>query len=349
MLFLCLVLLFQSFHLACSEPFIGINIGELDDNHPPPHVTAQALESTCIEKVRLLEAEAEIMKALAKKKFSMVIGVDNSDIASLASDPQFAPDWVKEFVSPFYPITNISIITVGSEIMSRQEHHHLTQHIVPAMQNMQNALNKASLGGKIKVSTVNAMGVLADVNQPSAAKFKPEYDSTMQGLLKFLKENGSPFMINLYPYVSYQKDPKSETLEFCLFKSKSGRVDSATGLTYMNMYDSLLDGTRNALANMKYEDIEVVVSETGWPYKGDSSEVGPGLENAQSYVGNLVNHLKKMEGTPQFKGKSVDTYLFELYDENLKGGARSDRAYGIFKPDLTLTYNSGILKAKTPF
>lgn len=98
----------------------------------------------------------------------------------------------------------------------------------------------ASLGGKIKVSTVNAMGVLADVNQPSAAKFKPEYDSSMQGLLKFLKENSSPFMINLYPYVSYQKDPKPETLEFCLFKSKSGRVDPATGLTYMNMYDSLV-------------------------------------------------------------------------------------------------------------
>lgn len=97
---------------------------------------------------------------------------------------------------------------------------------------------------------------------------------------------------------------------------------------------------------MGHGDIEIVVSETGWPYKGGSTEVGPSMENAQSYIGNLVNHLKRNEGTPQVKGKSVDTYLYELYDENLKGGTLSDRAYGLFKPDLTLIYNSGILKGR---
>jgi hypothetical protein len=35
-------------------------------------------------------------------------------------------------------------------------------------------------------------------------------------------------------------------------------------------------------------------------------------------------------------GKSVDTYLFALYDEDLKPGPGSERSFGLFKTDLTM-------------
>ena len=43
-------------------------------------------------------------------------------------------------------------------------------------------------------------------------------------------------------------------------------------------------------------------------------------------------------------GKSVDTYIFALYDEDLKPGPASERAFGLFKTDLSMTYDVGLSK-----
>ena len=101
---------------------------------------------------------------------------------------------------------------------------------------------------------------------------------------------------------------------------------------------------RSALNAMGFKNVEIVVAETGWPYKGDSDEVGPGIENAKAYNGNLIAHLRSMGGTPLMPGKSVDTYLFAIYDEDLKPGPASERSFGLFKSDLTMIYDIGLSK-----
>ena len=88
-----------------------------------------------------------------------------------------------------------------------------------------------------------------------------------------------------------------------------------------------------------------MVAETGWPYKGDSNEVGTSIENAKAFNGNLIARLRSMVGTPLMPGKSIDTYLFALYDEDLKPGPTSERSFGLFKPDLTMTYDVGLAKS----
>lgn len=114
----------------------------------------------------------------------------------------------------------------------------LISQLLPAMQNMQNALNSASLGGKVKVSTVHAMSVLAQSDPPSSGLFIPSLQNTMKGILQFLKDHGSPFTINPYPFFAYQSDPRPETLAFCLFQPNAGRLDSGSGIKYMNMFDA---------------------------------------------------------------------------------------------------------------
>jgi len=114
----------------------------------------------------------------------------------------------------------------------------LISQLVPAMQNVQNALNAAQLGGKIKVSTVNAMSVLSQSDPPSSGAFNPANGDTMKQLLEFLKQTGSPFTINPYPFFAYQSDPRPDTLAFCLFQPNAGRVDSGTNIKYMNMFDA---------------------------------------------------------------------------------------------------------------
>lgn len=96
---------------------------------------------------------------------------------------------------------------------------------------------------------------------------------------------------------------------------------------------------------MSFKDVEIVIAETGWPYKGDANEVGPSIENAKAYNGNLVAHLRSMVGTPLMPGKSVDTYLFALFDEDLKPGPPSERSFGIYKPDLTMVYDIALSKS----
>lgn len=105
-----------------------------------------------------------------------------------------------------------------------------------------------------------------------------------------------------------------------------------------------VDAVRSALNAMGFKDIEIVVAETGWAYKGDPNEAGASVDNAKAYNGNLINHLRSKVGTPLMPGKSVDTYIFALYDENLKPGPGSERSFGLFKPDLSMTYDVGLSK-----
>ncbi|KAJ9135526.1 hypothetical protein P3X46_032704 [Hevea brasiliensis] len=342
-----LFFLFQAFFLlARSQSFIGINYGLVADNLPPPAATAKLLQSTAIQKVRLYGADPAVLKALANTGIGIVIGAGNGDIPALASDPNSATQWVNSNVLPYYPASNIILITIGNEVVLSGDQNLISQ-LLPAMQNMENALNAASLGGKIMVSTVHSMAVLSQSDPPSSGLFNPSYQDTMRGLLQFQRDNGSPLAINPYPFFAYQSDPRPETLAFCLFQPNSGRVDSGNGIKYMNMFDAQVDAVRSALNALGFKDIEILIAETGWPYRGDSNEVGPSIENARAYNGNLIAHLRSLVGTPLMPGKSVDTYLFAIYDEDLKPGPASERAFGLFKPDLSMTYDVGLSKSSS--
>jgi hypothetical protein len=111
------------------------------------------------------------------------------------------------------------------------------------------------------------------------------------------------------------------------------------------VFELQVDAVFSALNSIGFKNVEIVVAETGWPYKGDDNEIGPSIENAKAYNGNLIAHLRSMVGTPLMPGKSVDTYLFALYDEDLKPGPGSERSFGLFKPDLTMAYNVGLSKS----
>lgn len=222
---------------ADSQSFIGVNYGQVADNLPPPSATAKLLQSTSIEKVRLYGADPAIIKALANTGIGIVIGAANGDIPALASDPNFAKNWVNANAVPFYPASKIILITVGNEVMTSGDQGLINQ-MLPAIQNVQNALNSASLGGKIKVSTVHSMAVLRQSEPPSAGSFHPDFVPVLRGMLAFNNATGSPFAINPYPYFAYRSDPRPQTLAFCLFQPNSGRFDSNTKIKYMNMFDA---------------------------------------------------------------------------------------------------------------
>ncbi|WOL15388.1 glucan endo-1,3-beta-glucosidase 7 [Canna indica] len=330
--------------LAKSQSYIGVNYGEVADNLPPPDATVRLLKSTTISKVRLYGADPAILRALAGTNISVIIGAANGDIASLASDPSAAANWVSANVLPFVPATTISVVAVGNEAFSSGDAA-LASQLLPAMQNLYSALSAAAPSSGIKVSTVNIMSVLAQSDPPSSGAFHGDILPSLKGLLAFLQKTSAPFMINPYPYFAYQSDPRPETLAFCLFQPNAGRHDAGSGLTYMNMFDAQVDAVRSAMTAAGFPGVEIVVAETGWPYQGDQGEAGATVENARAYNGGLVSHLRSLAGSPKAPGKSVDTYIFALYDEDLKPGPTSERSFGLFRPDLTATYDAGLAKS----
>ncbi|CAL4938406.1 unnamed protein product [Urochloa decumbens] len=326
------------FHSATSQSFIGVNYGTIADNLPPAASTASLLMSTSIGKLRLYEPQAELVAALAGSNISILLGIPNGDVPSLANSPAAAASWVAANIPTTVPV---SAISVGNELLNSGDST-LPPLLLPAMQNLLAAL---PAGSTTKISTVHSMAVLSASDPPSSGAFHPDLAGSLDPVLDFLHANGAPFMINPYPYFAYASDTRPETLAFCLFQPNAGRVDAVSGLTYTNMFDAQLDAIRAALDAKGYNGVDIVIAETGWPYKGDADEAGATVENARAYNANLVAHLKSQVGTPRTPGKSVDTYIFALYDEDLKGGPESERSFGLYKTDLTANYDAGLAKS----
>lgn len=57
---------------------------------------------------------------------------------------------------------------------------------------------------------------------------------------------------------------------------------------------------------MGYTDIDVRISETGWPTKGDDDEPGANPMNAAIYNGNLLQRIAANRGTPLKPAVPID-------------------------------------------
>ncbi|KAH7314616.1 hypothetical protein KP509_21G010800 [Ceratopteris richardii] len=257
------------------------------------------------------------------------IGVHGS--ASLAMQ------WVKDNVVPYVPATKIVAIAAGNEVVGTHDKA-LIGHMVPAMQNLHEALSSLNLTAPIQVSSPFSLGILHSSVPPSSATFKKP--SLMAPFLSFLATTGSPFMANVYPFFAYTADPSPFTLDYALFNSSVGYTDPLTNLHYTGMFDAQLDAVYAAMAHMNFTNISIMVSETGWPSAGDPSQVGVNALNAQTYVNNLIKHVLSDKGTPLRPHQPLDAYIFSLFNEDLKPGPTSERHYGLFRTDFSPVYST---------
>nr|ABF97482.1 Glycosyl hydrolases family 17 protein [Oryza sativa Japonica Group] len=112
-----------------------------------------------------------ILHALRGTRIAVVL--DAPDVRSLASNDatnassSAAQAWVQANVRPYYPDVNIKYIAVGNEVKDGAD----KPKILPAMNNIRDALSAAGLGGHIKVSTAVEMSLVAGSPLPSGSAF----------------------------------------------------------------------------------------------------------------------------------------------------------------------------------
>lgn len=325
---------------------LGINYGQVGNNLPPPERVLELLRSLKVTKARIYDTNPQVLTAFANSNVELIVTVENDMLGQLR-DPQQAFQWVTTRIKPYFPATQITGIQVGNEILTDQDTT-LMSNLVPAMVGIHGALVQLGLDSYIQVSSPNSLAVLAQSYPPSAGTFKSDVYSVAYQFLQFLSTTKSPFWINAYPYFAYKDKSSQISLDYVLFNPNPGMVDPYTKLRYDNMLYAQVDAVIFAMARMGFEDIEVRVSETGWPSKGDPNEVGATLENAAAYNKNLLRRQLKNEGTPLRPTMRLEVYVFALFNEDMKPGPTSERNYGLFRPDGTMAYNVGISALSTP-
>ncbi|KAG0486719.1 hypothetical protein HPP92_008814 [Vanilla planifolia] len=319
---------------------VGINYGQIANNLPSPTRVADLLRSLNISRVKLYDADQNVLSAFLNTNVEFIVGIGNENLSNMM-DATIAQAWLEQHVLPYIPSARITCITVGNEVFSGNDTT-LMANLLPAMQSVHQALVSLGLDNQISVSTAHSLTVLGNSFPPSSGSFRSDLGEYIHGVLNFHSMTKSPFLINAYPYFAYKANPSSISLQYVLFEPNPGVIDPYTNLNYDNMLYAQVDAVYSAIKAMGHTDIDVRISETGWPSKGDPEEFGASPANAAAYNGNLLRRIAKNEGTPLMPSVPIDIYVFALFNENMKPGPTSERNYGLFYPDGSPVYNIGL-------
>ncbi|KAJ8753149.1 hypothetical protein K2173_017716 [Erythroxylum novogranatense] len=348
-LLLLLLLFFDRFAPLRAQPFIGtygINYGRIADNIPSPDKVVTLLRAAKIRNVRIYDADHSVLKAFSGTGLKLVVGLPNEYLKDMSSNESNAMSWVKENVQAFLPDTSVCGIAVGNEVLGGNNYE-LWGVLLGAMKNVYNSLKKLHLADVVQVTTAHSQAVFANSYPPSSCVFRDNVVQFMKPLLQFFNQIGSPFCLNAYPFLAYMSDPENIDINYALFQKTQGIYDEKTDLHYDNMLDAQIDAAYAALQNAGYEKMEVIVTETGWASRGDDNEAAATSENARTYNYNLRKRLAKKKGTPLRPKYVVKAYIFAVFNENLKPGPTSERNYGLFKADGSISYDIGFRGLKS--
>lgn len=319
---------------------IGINYGQIADNLPSPSRVSVLLRSLNVSRIKLYDADPNVLTAFSNSDVSFIVGLGNEYLQNM-TDPIKAQNWISQHLSPHLPQTKITSITVGNEVFNSNDTQAMS-FLLPAMQTVHSTLVNLGLDKQVTVTTAYSLTILSNSYPPSSGTFRQDFAEYLQPLLNFHAQIKSPFLINAYPYFAYKDNPNEVPLDYVLFQPNQGMTDPNTNLHYDNMLDAQLDSVYAAIKAMGHTDIEVRISETGWPSKGDENEAGATPENAELYNGNLLRRIEQRQGTPARPSVPVDIYVFALFNENMKPGPASERNYGLYYPNGTPVYNIGL-------
>ncbi|XP_010091462.2 glucan endo-1,3-beta-glucosidase 11 [Morus notabilis] len=126
-------------YLSTTANGIGFNYGTLGNNLPPPLQVVNFLKTqTTVDRIKIFDANPDILRAFADSGIAVTVTVGNGEIVGL-TDPKAARRWVSTNIKPFYPRTRINYIAVGNEVIHWGDKV-MVANLVPAMKSLYHAL-----------------------------------------------------------------------------------------------------------------------------------------------------------------------------------------------------------------
>ncbi|EXB24800.1 Glucan endo-1,3-beta-glucosidase 8 [Morus notabilis] len=311
---------------------LGVNWGTMASHPLHPTIVVNLLKDNGIKKVKLFDADDWTVSSLAGSGIEVMVAIPNDQLNKLASSYNHAKDWVKENVTKHLRDNggvDIRYVGVGNEPFLSSYNGSFLKPTFPALKNVQKALNKAGVGDKIKATIpLNADIYDSSSNTPSDGNFRDDIRDLMIQIVRFLNDNKSPFMVNIYPFLSLYQNSNFPQ-EFAFFDGSKTINDKNT--QYDNVFDANHDTLVWSLRKAGVPDLKILVGEVGWPTDGDKN-ANVGL--AKKFYDGLLKKLAKNKGTPLRPGR-IETYLFSLLDEDIKSVAPGhfERHWGIFRYD----------------
>ncbi|KAF9616772.1 hypothetical protein IFM89_032325 [Coptis chinensis] len=318
--------------MLVSVSGIGANWGNQATHPLPPDTVVRLLKDNGFQKVKLFDADYDTLRALSKSGIEVMVGIPNDMLATMASGVKQAEKWVKQNVSAHISNNGVNIryVAVGNEPFLQTYNGTFLRTTFPALQNIQAALIKAGLGNRVKVTIpLNADVYESPSSLPSGGDFRADIHDLMLAITKFLSDNGAPFTVNIYPFISLYIDPNFP-VEYAFFDGSSSPVIDGSA-SYTNMFDANHDTLVWALQKNGFGNMPIIIGEIGWPTDGDmNANVG----YARRFNQGFMTHILSGKGTPMRPGP-VDAYLFSLIDEDAKSidPGNFERHWGAFYYD----------------
>ncbi|CAO2144518.1 unnamed protein product [Urochloa humidicola] len=329
---------------AMAADALGVNWGTMSTRRLPPKVVARLLTDNGFKKVKIFDADARTLDALAGTGIETMVAVPNDLLAAVAGDYARAKAWVKANVTKYTGFdggVDIRFVAVGNEPFLRAYNGAYDRVMVPALRNIQRALDEASHGGNVKAT----VPVNADVYDsppenpvPSAGRFRADVAGTMVQLVRLLNGSGAPLTVNIYPFLSlYGND--DFPLDYAFFDglAAGGKATSTPPvidgkINYTNVFDANFDTLVSSLKRVGYGHLPVMIGEVGWPTDGDKHATAA---MAERFYTGLLRRLAARKGTPLRPGVRIEAYLFGLIDEDAKSVAPGsfERHWGLFTFD----------------
>ncbi|KAG9128766.1 hypothetical protein Leryth_027344 [Lithospermum erythrorhizon] len=329
---------------------IGANWGLQSTHRLPPETVVRMLRENGIQKVKLFDADYDVLKALGKTGIEVMVGIPNDLLQTMATSTKAAKNWVSQNISTHLSknAVNIRYVAVGNEPFLATYNDTFLSTTLPAMKNVQAALVKAGISSQVKVTCPLNADVYdsSPSGMPSAGDFRADIHEYVLQIAKFLSDSGSPFTVNIYPFISLYIDANFP-VEYAFFDGNASPVNDG-GTTYYNMFDANHDTLVWALRKNGFGNMPIIIGEIGWPTDGDRNA---NLLYAQRFNQGFMAHISGGKGTPM-RPSPIDAYLFSLIDEDAKSIAPGsfERHWGVFtfdgQPKYTLnlgTTNSGAL------
>ncbi|XP_031489356.2 glucan endo-1,3-beta-glucosidase 8-like [Nymphaea colorata] len=317
---------------ADASAVVGVNWGTMASHPLNPDIVVRMLKDNGITKVKLFDADDWTVSSLAGTGIEAMLGIPNNQLERIAKSYGEAKDWVNANVTRFLHSggVNIKYVAVGNEPFLESYNGTFINITLPALQNIQKALDEAGHGDKIKATVpLNADVYDSGSNAPSAGNFRANIHTLMVQLVKFLHSNQSPFVVNIYPFLSLYQN-KDFPFDFAFFDGQSSPINDK-GVSYTNVFDANFDTLVWSLRKAGVPDLKIIVGEVGWPTDGDKNA---NTANAQRFYRGILKKLSSNKGTPLHPGH-IEAYIFGLIDEDVKSVAPGnfERHWGIFRYD----------------